>query len=131
MLTTINIQGKKTLLNWLLPTVLFISIFSFSGYAGQSPTRQKTVTQTELFVTAASKTHRKTVCYNQALVSLFNQSFVGSFDRLSVLHFNRISAIHYTQYSKQYFIICTAGIHHHHKIIPQSRKEDDLHIHLG
>ena len=129
------ISGKilfKTKLNkWLLTAIVLLSVFSFSGYSGQSQTRQAALKQTELFVTVTSKTNKPTICYKKALASFFSLSNSISFDPNSILLFNGLTKIKFDNLSKQDFIVFCSGGHFQSKIIPQSQDEECLISHIG
>jgi hypothetical protein len=131
MLTSGKILFKTRLYKWLLTTTLFLSVFSFSGYAGQNQPRQVALKQTELFVTVTSKTNKPTISYKKALASFFNLSNSISFDPKSILQFNVLAKIKFDYLSKQGFIVFCSGRHFQSKIIPQSQDEECLISHIG
>lgn len=131
MLTSDKILFKTKLKKWLLTATLFLSVFSFSGYAGQAQPRQVTIKQTELFVTVTSKTNRPTISYKKALASFFNLSNSISFDPKSIFQFNGLTKIKFDYLSKQGFIVFSSGRHFQSRIIPQSQDEEYLITHLG
>lgn len=131
MLTSGKILFKTKLNKWLLAATVFLSVFSFSGYAGQTQTRQEALNQTELFVAVTSKTNKPTISYKKALASFFSLSNSISFDPKSILLFNRLTKIKFDNLSKQDFIVFCSSRHFHCKIIPQSQDEDYLISHIG
>ncbi len=131
MLTSGKILFKTKLNKWLLTAIVFLSVFSFSGYSGQSQTRQAALKQTELFVTVTSKTNKPTISYKKALASFFSLSNSISFDPNSILLFNGLTKIKFDNLSKQDFIVFCSGRHFQSKIIPQSQDEECLISHIG
>jgi hypothetical protein len=131
MFTSGKILFKTKLNKWLLTATLFLSVFSFSGYAGHTQTRQVAVKQTELLVAVTSKTNKPTISYKKALASFFSLSNSISFDKKSILQFNRLTKTKFDYLSKQGFIVFCFGRHFQSKIIPQSLDEDFLISHIG
>lgn len=131
MLTSNKILFKTKLNKWLLTATLFLSIFSFSGYVGQTQSRQVTIKQAELFVTVTSKTNKPTISFKKALASFFNLSNSISFDQKNILQFNGLTKIKFDYLSKQGFIVFCSGRHFQSRIIPQSQDEEYLISHIG
>jgi sensor histidine kinase YesM len=131
MLTSGKILFKTKLNKWLLTAIVFLSVFSFSGYSGQSQTRQAALKQTELFVVVTSKTNKPTISYKKALASFFSLSSSISFDQKSILQFNGLTKTKFDYLSKQGFIVFCSGRHFQSKIIPQSQDEEFLISHIG
>lgn len=131
MLSSKKISLKSKLSKWLLTATLFLSVFSFSGYAGQNQSRQTIIKQTELLVTFTSKTNKRSLSYKKALSTLFSLAGSILFDAKSILQFNRLSKIKSDYLSKQSFIVFNSGKHFQNKNIPQSQDDEYLISHVG
>lgn len=119
---------KDKLSKLLLAVALFFSLFSLSGYAGNSQLQQEKTIQTELVFSTKCKIARRTVSYKKSigftytLLSFLNKDIASEINAL--LAYNSLVKVHFDAVSKQFYFI-TPGCHFLSlKTIPQNSKED-------
>jgi hypothetical protein len=134
MTNTQYTYNKDKLTKWLLTVTLFFSIFTFSGYAGNSQSRQQQATQTELVISNNHKTCKRTISFKKAfeLVSC-NAFFISPYRNWTntLLTYNLLSKVKFDSISKQFCSHKSADHFLQVKTIPQNSDEDSFATIIG
>jgi hypothetical protein len=125
---------KNKLTKWFLTVTLLFSIFTFSGYSGNSQSKQLENIQTEIVVSNNLKTLKKTVSYKKgieltAFVPLYNNfdknwaNALFTYNILTKVRLNTISSELYSHKPANHFLQV--------KTIPQNSDEDIFATFIG
>ena len=118
---------KDKLTKWLLTVTLLFSIFTFSGYAGNSQSRQQQTTQTELVISSNHKTCKRTISYKKAIVLIRCNDFLISPYKCwtnTLSTYNILTKVKFDSISRQFCSQKSANSFLPVKTIPQSSDED-------
>jgi hypothetical protein len=132
-MNTTQYPYKDRLTNWLLTVTLLFGIFTFSGYAGNSQSRQFETTQTELVVSNNPKIYKQTISFKKG-IELINFSPLISSDKNwtnALIAYNLLTKVKQDNLSKQYYSHNPANHFLQVKTIPQSSDEDIFATFIG
>ena len=118
---------KDKLTKWLLTVTLFFSIFTFSGYVGNSQSRQQQATQTELVISNNHKTCKRTISYKKAFVlNGFSEPFNCLYKNWTntLFTYNILIKVNLDTISRQFYSHNPTDRFLQKKTIPQSSDED-------
>lgn len=125
---------KDKLTKWLLSVTLFFSIFIFSGYAGNSQSRQQQKTQTEIVISDNLKTCKRTISLKKAfeLIS-YNDLLISPYKNWTnaLFAFNIITKVKLDNNSRQFCSQKFAPNFFQVKTNPQSSDEDIFGSYIG
>jgi len=125
---------KDRLTKWLLTVTLLFSIFTFSGYAGNSQSRQQETTQTELVVSNNHKICKQAISYKKGLELISFISPLNSSDKNwinSLITYNILTKVKLDNISRQFHSHKSADHFLQVKTIPQSSDEDIFDAFIG
>jgi len=124
---------KDKLTKWLLTVTMFFSIFTFSGYAGDSQSRQQQPTQTEIVI-SNHKTWKRTIPFKKAFERISCNDFLVSNCKNwtnTLFTYNILTKVKLDSISRQFCSHKPAGHFLQVKTIPQSSDEDIFTTFIG
>jgi hypothetical protein len=125
---------KDKLTKWLLTVVLFFSIFTFSGYDGNSQSRQQQATQTELVISNCHKTCNRTISYKKAFgLFSYNNFFISPCKNWTntLFTYSILTKVKLDSISSQFYSHKPAFHFLQVKTIPQISDEDNFVTFIG
>jgi hypothetical protein len=125
---------KDKLTKWLFTVTLLFSIFTFSGYAGNSQSRQLETNQTELVVSNYSKICKRAVSYKKGVELSHLISPLSNSDKnwINVLFtYNILAKVKLDNISRQFYYYVPTNHFLQVKTIPQSSDEDIFATFIG
>ncbi|MGK7392484.1 MAG: hypothetical protein ACNS60_19170 [Candidatus Cyclobacteriaceae bacterium M2_1C_046] len=134
MTNTLFIYDKDKLTKWLLTVALFFSIFTFSGYAGYSQSRQQQATQTELVISNNHKTCKRTISFKKAFeLTSCNDFLISTYKNWTntLFTYNILTKVKLDSISKQFCSYKSADRFPQVKTIPKSSDEDIFATFIG
>lgn len=127
MMNTQFTYHKEKLTNWLLTITLFFSIFTFSGYAGNSELRLEQENVPELIISNKQTTYKRTISYKKAFKFIICKDLLKSPCknwRNTLFTLNILTKVKFKSISRQFYAFKTADFFLQPKNIPQSSDED-------
>ena len=125
---------KDKTTKWLLTVTLFFSIFTFSGYAGNSQSRQQQATQTELVISNNHKTCKRTISFKKAfeLISC-NDFLISPYKNWTntLFTYNLLTKVKLDSISRQFCSHKSADHFLQAKTVSQSSDEDIFATFIG
>lgn len=125
---------KDKLTKWLLTVTLFFSIFTFSGYAGNSQSRQQLATQTELVISNNHKTCKRTISFKKAFELTSCKDFlINPYTNWTntLYTYNLLTKVKLDSISRQFCSHKSADHFLQVKTIPQNSDEDIFATFIG
>jgi len=123
----IQLTYKDKLTKWLLTITLLFSVFTFSGYASNSQSRQQQATQTELVISNNHKTCKRVISYKKyfELIS-YNDFLISTYISWAntLFTYNILTKVKLDSISKQFYSYKSTGRFLQVKTIPKSSDED-------
>ncbi len=125
---------KDKLTKWLLTVTLFFSILTFSGYAGNSQSRQQQATQTELVISNNHKTCKRTISFKKAFeLTSCNDFLINPYKNWTntLFTYNLLTKVKLDSISRQFCSYKSADHFLQVKTIPQNSDEDIFATFIG
>ncbi len=129
-----HIPVKGKLSKWLLTVTLLASIFTFSGFIGNSPPKQQPYRNTEL-VFSFSSNAKRTISFERVLTKFYGNVISDSFSKsvineVLLLH-TRLAKTRFDYLAKQIFTAKLAVRFTHLKTIPHNSDKEFIDSHQG
>jgi hypothetical protein len=125
--TARNTYYQNRMLKWLLSITLLFSVFSFSGYTGNSPLSHLQSTQTELVISKVQKTGKQTFSFKKAF-ELFHGNELALSPNINwsnaLFASNLRTQVKLSSASKHFYTHVSGNRFLPEKTIPQSTDED-------
>ncbi len=124
---------KNRLTKWLLTVTLLFSVFTFSGYAGNSQSRQLETTHTELVVSSNPKIYKRAVSYKKGMELILFSPLISSDKNWvnTLLTYNLLTKVKLDTISRQYYSHKPVNHFLQVKTIPQNSDEDIFATFIG
>jgi hypothetical protein len=125
---------KDRLKKWLLTVTLLFSIFTISGYSGNSQSRPLETTQIELVASNNPKIYKRSVSYKKGIelfhfISPLNSSYKNWANALFT--YNILTKVKLNTISRQFYSHKPANHFQQVKTIPQSADDDIFATFIG